>query len=82
MSSFTHDPNSPISDAHKGENSMENLNIPATGVRPTTLDDGLEVEVFTTEDEAQASWNSVPSHVEQQAAAFVAQTAHIASEGE
>jgi hypothetical protein len=59
---------------------MDNLGTPATGVRPTILDDGLEVEVFATEDEAQAAWNLVPSHVEHQAAAFVAQTAHIPSE--
>jgi len=36
--------------------------------RPTTLVDGLEVEVFATEEEAVAAWNSVPSYVERQGA--------------
>lgn len=49
-------------------------------VRPTVLDDGLAVEVFATEDEAQAAWNAVPSYAERQLAAFVAQFAHITSE--
>jgi exopolyphosphatase/pppGpp-phosphohydrolase len=48
--------------------------------RPTTSVDGLEVEVLTTEEEAQAAFAAVPSHVEQQAAAFVAATEQIASE--
>jgi hypothetical protein len=50
--------------------------------RPTTLVDDLEVEVFATEYEAASAWNSVPSYVEQQAAAFVAATGPIASEQE
>jgi hypothetical protein len=50
--------------------------------RPTIIDDGLEVEVFATEHEAASAWYSVPSFVSHQAAAFVAQTTHIASEGE
>ena len=48
--------------------------------RPTISVDGLEVEVFLTEEEAQAAFATVPSHVEQQAAAFVAATKQIASE--
>jgi hypothetical protein len=48
--------------------------------RPTISVDGLEVEVFATEEEAQAAFAAVPSYVEQQAAAFVAATEHIASE--
>ena len=46
----------------------------------TTSVDGLEVEVFLAEEEAQAAFVTVPSHVEQQAAAFVAATKQIASE--
>jgi hypothetical protein len=42
--------------------------------RPTMIADGLEVEVFATEEEAQAAFATVPSYVEQQAAASVAQT--------
>jgi hypothetical protein len=48
--------------------------------RPTTLVGGLEVEVFTTEEEAQAAFETAPSNVEQQAAAFVAATEQVASE--
>jgi hypothetical protein len=47
--------------------------------RPTTSVDGLVVEVFTTEEEAALAFATVPSHVEQQAAAFVAATKQIAS---
>lgn len=50
--------------------------------RSTTSVDGLEVEVFATEEEALAAFAAVPSYVLRQAAAFVAQTAHIASEYE
>jgi hypothetical protein len=50
--------------------------------RPTMLVDGLEVEIFATEEEAHAAFDAVPSFVSQQAAAFVTQTAHIASEQE
>jgi len=39
--------------------------------RPTTLVDGLEVEVFTTEEEAASAFAAVPSYVGQQATAFV-----------
>ena len=49
------------------------------GTRPTIIVDGLEVELFTTEAEALAAFAEVPSYVEQQAAAFVVQTAHLAS---
>jgi hypothetical protein len=47
--------------------------------QPTTCVDGLEVEVFTTEEEAASVFAAVPSSVEQQAAAFVAHTATMAS---
>jgi hypothetical protein len=47
--------------------------------RPTISVDGLEVEVFATEEEAQAAFATVPSYVEQQAAAYVAQTVRGAS---
>ena len=47
--------------------------------RPTTTVDGLEVEVFASEEEAHSACNAVPSFVEQQAAAFVAHTTAIAS---
>jgi hypothetical protein len=50
--------------------------------RPTIIVDGLEVEVFATEHEAASAWNAVPSYVERQAAAFVAATGSITSEGE
>ena len=49
------------------------------GTHPTIIVDGLEVELFATEAEALAAFAAVPSSVEQQAAAFVAQTAHLAS---
>ena len=61
---------------------MTQANTLTSETRPTTLVDGLAVEIFATEQEAQAAWNSVPSYVERQAAAFVAQTAHIVSTGE
>lgn len=48
--------------------------------RPMQVVDGLEVEVFATEEEAASAFAAVASYVEQQAAAFVTQTAHIASE--
>ena len=47
--------------------------------RPTISVDGLEVEVFATEEEAQAAFATVPSYVEQQAAAYVAHTVRGAS---
>jgi len=47
--------------------------------RPTMIVDGLEVEVFMTEEEAQAAFATVLSYVEQQAAACVAQTVRGAS---
>ncbi len=47
--------------------------------RPTISVDGLEVEVFLTEEEAQAAFATVPSNVEQQAAACAAQTVRGAS---
>ena len=47
--------------------------------RPTMSVDGLEVEVFLTEEEAQAAFATVPSYVEQQASACVAQTVRGAS---
>ena len=48
---------------------MTQANTLTSETRPTTSVDGLEVDIFATEQEAQA-------------AAFVAQTAHIASTGE
>jgi hypothetical protein len=48
--------------------------------RPTISVDGLEVEVFMTEEEAQAAFETAPSNVEQQAAAFVAASEQVASE--
>jgi hypothetical protein len=48
--------------------------------RPTISVDGLEVEVFATEEEAALAFETVPSYVEQKAAAFVAATEHFASE--
>ena len=47
--------------------------------RPTMSVDGLEVEVFMTEEEAQAAFATVPSYVEQQASARVAQIVRGAS---
>ncbi len=41
---------------------------------PTIMVDGLEVEVFATEAEALAAFALVPSYVEQQAAAFAAES--------
>ena len=64
------------------ETRMTHADILTRETRPTTLIDGLEVEIFATEEEAASAWNSVPSYGEHQAAAFVAQTAHIASEQE
>jgi len=49
------------------------------GTRPTSIVDELEVELFATEEEALAAFATVPSYVEQQASAFVAQTARLAS---
>lgn len=43
-----------------------------TEARSTTIVDGLEVELFATEEEALAAFAAVPSYVEQQAAAFAA----------
>lgn len=48
--------------------------------RPTISVDGLEVEVFATEEEAALAFETVPSYVEQQADTFVAATEHFASE--
>ena len=48
--------------------------------RPTISVDGLEVEVFATEEEAALAFETVPSYVEQQVAAFVTATEHFASE--
>jgi hypothetical protein len=48
--------------------------------RPTISVDGLEVEIFATEEEAASAFAAVPSYVEQQVAAFVAATKQIASE--
>jgi hypothetical protein len=48
--------------------------------RSTMRVDGLEVEVFATEEEARAAFDTVPSYVEQQAAAFVAATGPVVSE--
>jgi hypothetical protein len=53
-----------------------------TEIRPTITIDGLEVEAFETEEEAQACWNAIPSLVAHNAAAFVAATTHIVSECE
>jgi hypothetical protein len=61
---------------------MTQANTLTSETRPTTSVDGLEVDVFATEEEAQAAFAAVPSYVERQAAAFVAQTAYIASEQE
>ena len=47
--------------------------------RPTISVHGLEVEFFATEEEAQAAFATVPSYVEQQAAACVSQTVRGAS---
>ncbi len=54
--------------------SMTHSDTLTSDTRSTISVDGLEVEVFTTEEEAQATFATVPSYVEQQAAAFVAQT--------
>jgi hypothetical protein len=59
---------------------MSHSDTLTSDTRPTTSVDGLEVEVFTTEEEAQAAFATVLSHVEQQAVAFVAATKQIASE--
>ena len=48
--------------------------------RPTISVDGLEVEIFATEEEAASAFAAVPNYVEQQAAMFVAATKQIASE--
>ena len=59
---------------------MTHADTLTSDTRPTTSVDGLVVEVFTTEEEAAIAFDTVPSHVEQQAATFVAATGHIASE--
>ena len=51
----------------------------AHGTLSTTRVDGLEVELFTTVEEALVAFATVPSYVEQQTAAFVAQTAPLVS---
>jgi hypothetical protein len=61
---------------------MTHIDTLTSETRPTTLVDGLEVEVFATEEEAASAFAAVPSYVEQQVAVFVTQTAHIASEQE
>ncbi len=58
---------------------MTNPDTLTRETRPTITVDGLEVEAFATEEEAQAAWNIVPSYLESQAAVFVAQAAHIVS---
>jgi uncharacterized protein YabE (DUF348 family) len=62
------------------ETSMTHSDTLTRATRPTISVDGLEVEVFTTEEEVQAAFETVPSYVGQQAATFVAATEHIASE--
>ena len=52
---------------------MTTIDILTHETRPAVLVDGLEVELFATEAEALAAFALVPSHVEQQAAAFVAE---------
>ena len=59
---------------------MTHADTLTSDTRPTMNVDGLEVEVFATEEEAQAAFATVPFHVEQQDTAFVAATEHIASE--
>ena len=61
---------------------MTQPNTLTSETRPTIIDDGLEVEIFATEHEAASAFAAVPSYVERQAAAFVAQTTPIASTGE
>ena len=58
---------------------MTHVSTLTSETRPTTLVDGLEVEIFATEEEAHAAFDAVPSYVEQQAAAFVAHTITVAS---
>ncbi len=62
------------------ETSTTHSDTLTSDTRPTTSVDGLAVEVFTTEEEAQVAFTAVPSYVAQQAAAFVAATEQIASE--
>ena len=50
--------------------------------RPMQIVDGLQVEVFTSEEEAVAAFAAVPSYVEQQAAAFAAAPSPLACTGE
>jgi len=61
------------------ETNMTHCDTLTSETRPTISVDGLEVEVFATEEEAQAAFATVPSNVEQQAAACVAQTVRGAS---
>jgi len=58
---------------------MTHSNTLISETRPTISVDGLEVEVFATEEEAQAAFATVPSYGEQQLAACVAQTVRGAS---
>ena len=64
------------------ETSMTHPDMLTTETRPTTNVDGLEVEVFATEQEAASAFAAVPSYVERQAAAFVVATEQIASQQE
>ena len=57
---------------------MTHADTLTSDTRPTMNVDGLEVEVFATEEEALA-FATVPSFVEQPVAAFVAATKQIAS---
>lgn len=50
--------------------------------RPMQIVDGLQVEMFASEDEARAAFAVVPSYVEQQAAAFATAPLPLASTGE
>jgi hypothetical protein len=59
---------------------MTHTNTLTSETRSTTYVDGLEVEIFATEQEARAAFAAVPSYVECQAAAFVTQTAHLTSQ--
>ena len=44
-----------------------------TQAQPTLVVDGLEIEQFTAEEEAQVAFDAVAPYVERQAAAFVAE---------
>jgi len=48
--------------------------------RPTLVDDGLEIEQCTAEEEAKPAFDAVASYVKRQAAAFVAKAAQRMSE--